>query len=71
MSIIHFDTVKIFSVVFKNTCGTVLIFLSAHSVFLTAENLQGNATYNDVMCCVFQKKNFQLHLNLKPRFNYS
>ena len=30
MSIIHFETVI-------NTIGTVLIFISAHSVFLTAE----------------------------------
>ena len=28
---------KSFSLVFKNTCGTVLIFFSAHAVFLTAE----------------------------------
>ena len=35
--------------------------------------MQGNATCDDVMCCVvfFNKKNFQLHLNLKPSLNWS
>ena len=32
-----FHPCQSFSLVFKNTCGTVLIFFSAHSVFLTAE----------------------------------
>ena len=48
---------KSFGLVFKNTCSTVLIFFSAHSVFrLQKKNLQGNATCNDVMYCVFQYK---------------
>ena len=35
---------KSFSLVFKNTCGTVLIFFSAYSVFLTAEKPTRNPT---------------------------
>ena len=48
---------KSFSLVFKNTCGTVLIFFSAHLVFLTAQKLARNAICNDVMCC-FSIKTF-------------
>ena len=51
-----------------NGClGTVLIFFSAQSVFLTAELKTCSETLHVMTwCVVFFNKNLQLHLHLKP-----
>ena len=53
-----------FSLVFKNTCGTVLIFFSAHSVFITDDHLtfRGERFFRSAGNC------FQRHLACKKFF---
>ena len=53
-----------FSLVFKNTCGTVLIFFSAHSVFITDDHLtfRGGRFFRSAGNC------FQRHLACKKFF---